>query len=101
VNSGKSQSLSVTAVVVEPSQFPDQIFGQLDAFRVDLKTPLIDSAFTTDHIEIAAGNGRMKDGPVFFFDLFEAAAPALPADGFPSVTVVHGEEHTACGGGCQ
>ena len=86
---------------MEPSQFPDQFFGELDALRVDLEAALIDVAFAADHVQVATGDGGMEDGPFLVLDLLEAAEPALPADGFPLAIIAHVEEHTASGYGCQ
>ena len=84
------QGLPVGASVMEPAQFPDEIRGKLDAFRVDGEAPFIDPAFPCDHIQVTTRGPGEEYGAVVVLDLFKAAEAAPCAEGFPGIVIVHG-----------
>lgn len=89
---------------MEPVEFPDQLFGQLDAFRVYLETAVVDDAPPGNNIQITARGGGEKYCAGFILNLLEATEAALPAEGFPSVIVdmlFHAMEDTGTAGGRQ
>jgi hypothetical protein len=72
---------------MKPAQLSDQFRGEFDAFRVDGKAPLIDSAFPRDHIQVATRGPGEKNVPPVVFDFFEAAEAAPAAGIFPVFSV--------------
>jgi hypothetical protein len=64
---------------MQPSERAHQLRGQLDAFGIDFKAPIIDLAFSGYNIQITAWSLGVEDGSVVVLIFFEAAESALVA----------------------
>jgi len=78
-----TQRFAVSAVIMKPGDFPDQVFRQLDAVRVYFKPARINPAFPRYDIQVPAGDRGEENRALLIFDFLEAAQTALLAEVFP------------------